>query len=76
VRFEDDVLGGTRITLRMSYCPPAGVVGHTVACLFGADPKREIDDDMVRLKSLLEIGKTRAHGTTVWREQIPVPTGG
>jgi len=76
VRFEDDVLCGTRITPRMSYCPPAGVVGHTVACLFVADPKSEIDDDMVRLKSLLEIGKTRAHGTTVWREQIPVPTGG
>jgi uncharacterized membrane protein len=73
VCFEDDILGGTRITIRMSYCPPAGLLGHTVACLFGADPKSEIDDDMVRLKSLLEIGKTRAHGETVWREQINTP---
>lgn len=75
VRFEDDVTGGARVTIRMSYCPPAGILGHTVARLFGADPKSEIDDDMVRLKCLLEIGKTRAHGATVWREQIPVPVG-
>lgn len=70
VRFEEDSMGGTRVTIRMSYCPPAGIFGHTVALLFGADPKSEIDDDMVRLKSLLEIGKTRAHGTTIWREQV------
>jgi len=75
IRFDDDVQGGARVTIRMSYCPPAGMLGHTVACLFGADPKSEIDDDMVRLKCLLEIGKTRAHGATVWREQIPVPVG-
>ena len=54
----------------MSYCPPAGILGHTVARLFGADPKSEIDDDMVRLKSLLEVGKTRAHGETVWRDEV------
>ena len=70
IRFEEDSTGGTRVTIRMSYCPPAGIFGHTVAWLFGADPKSEIDDDMVRLKSLLEIGKTRAHGETVWREQV------
>jgi uncharacterized membrane protein len=70
VRFEDDAEGGTRLTIRMSYCPPAGIFGHIAASLFGADPKSEIDDDMVRLKSLLEIGKTRAHGETVWREQV------
>ena len=75
VRFEEDPTGGTRITIRMSYCPPAGIFGHTVACLFGADPKSEIDDDMIRLKSLLEIGKTRAHGATIWREQIEQPVG-
>jgi len=70
VRFDEGPMGGTRITIRMSYCPPAGIFGHLAASLFGADPKSEIDDDMVRLKSLLEIGKTRAHGETVWREEI------
>lgn len=70
VRFEADPAGGTRIGIRLSYCPPAGIFGHTVARLFAADPKSEIDDDMVRLKSLLETGKTRAHGETVTREEV------
>lgn len=38
---------------------------HTVAALVGADPKRAMDDDMVRLKSLLEEGKTTAEGERV-----------
>jgi uncharacterized membrane protein len=70
VRFEEDSMGGTRVTIQMSYCPPAGIFGHMAASLFGSDPKSKIDDDMVRLKSLLEIGKTRAHGHTVWVEQV------
>jgi len=72
VRFEKDPDGGTRVSIRMSYTPPAGVLGHLVASLSGVDPKSEIDDDLVRLKSLLEIGKTRAHGSTV----IFDPAGG
>jgi uncharacterized membrane protein len=68
VRFSPAPNGGTSVHVHMCYCPPAGVLGHGVAWLFGADPKSEMDDDLVRLKSLLEIGKTRAHGATVWRE--------
>ena len=48
---------GTRVHLRMSYSPPAGMLGHVVAKLFGADPKAELDEDMMRLKSTLETGK-------------------
>lgn len=70
VRFDREPDGGTRIQIRMSYCPPAGVLGHAIAWLFGADPKSEMDDDLVRLKSLLEVGKTHAHGRTVTREQF------
>jgi len=72
VRFDTEPDGRTRVSIRMSYCPPAGVLGHAVACLFGADPKSEMDDDLVRLKSLLEVGKTRAHGVPVTREQVAV----
>ena len=49
---------GTRVHIRMSYSPPAGVLGHVVAKLFGADPKAELDQDLLRLKSMLETGKT------------------
>ena len=56
----------------MSYSPPAGVFGHALAWLFGSDPKTEMDEDLVRLKSLLEIGRTRAHGAVITREQVAV----
>jgi uncharacterized membrane protein len=55
VHFEP-VPGGTRIQVEMSYAPPAGVLGHAVAALFGADPKREMDDDLLRMKTFLETG--------------------
>lgn len=72
VRFDMEPNGSTRLTIRMSYSPPAGLFGHAVAALFGADPRSEINDDMVRLKSLLETGKTRAHGARVTREEIAI----
>jgi uncharacterized membrane protein len=74
VRFDPNSDGGTRITIRMSYTPPMGVLGHAVARLFGADPKHDMDEDLVRLKSLVEHGKTRAHGGTVHREQLGAPS--
>jgi uncharacterized membrane protein len=49
--------GGTRVHIEMSYNPPAGALGHVVAKLFGADPKTELDEDMMRLKSTLETGQ-------------------
>jgi uncharacterized membrane protein len=65
VYFSPDERGGTLIEVRMSYNPPAGAVGHTVASLLGVDPKSAMDEDMVRLKSLLEEGKTTADRSTV-----------
>ncbi|MFB3917588.1 MAG: SRPBCC family protein [Terriglobales bacterium] len=61
VRFQD-AGGRTRMHVLISYNPPAGVLGHAVAALFGYDPKHAMDDDLMRLKSLLESGKTTAHG--------------
>jgi uncharacterized membrane protein len=60
VRFEA-VEGGTRVHVRMVYRPPAGVVGHAIGRVLGFDPKSQMDDDLLRMKSLLEHGKTRAH---------------
>lgn len=60
VRF-DEVDGGTRVHIQMVYRPPGGVVTHTIAHLLGWDPKARMDDDMVRMKALLESGRTRAH---------------
>jgi uncharacterized membrane protein len=67
VRFQPED-GITRLDIRMSYNPPAGAVGHAVAALFGSDPKHALDDDLMRFKSLIELGKTSAHGERVTRE--------
>ena len=71
VYFSSDERGGTLIEIRMSYSPPAGGVGHTVASLLGVDPGSAMDEDMVRLKSLLEEGKTTADRGQVRLEDLP-----
>jgi uncharacterized membrane protein len=54
---------GTRLDIHMSYRPPAGAIGHAIATLLGTDPKSALDDDLARLKSLIESGvTTAAHG--------------
>jgi uncharacterized membrane protein len=48
--------GGTRVTVRFSYSPPAGALGHGLAALFGSDPKGQMDDDLARMKQYIERG--------------------
>ena len=62
----------TRLDIRMNYTPPAGALGHVFARLLGADPKKQMDDDLLRFKSLLETGKATGR-ETVSREELPVP---
>jgi uncharacterized membrane protein len=57
VRFADDGAGGTRVRVELNYMPPAGAFGHAVASLFGADPKSEMDADLLRMKSMIETGR-------------------
>ena len=57
VLFEPNEQGGTEVTVRISYNPPAGAIGHAVAKAFGADPKSEMDQDLMRMKTLLESGE-------------------
>jgi uncharacterized membrane protein len=70
VQFQTNETGGTRVTVRMNYTPPAGVFGHAVAAMFGVDPKQAMDEDLMRFKSLIEHGKTTAEGEEVTREEI------
>jgi uncharacterized membrane protein len=56
-RFEALHDGSTRLTIHLVYEPPLGAVGHAFAKLFAADPKRELDEDLLRFKSLLEKGR-------------------
>lgn len=65
VRFDENRDGSTRVTVQMDYVPPAGAVGHAVAQLFGVDPRQAMHEDLLRLKSLLEEGKTSTDERTV-----------
>lgn len=65
VRFDQNRDGSTRVTVQMTYVPPAGALGHAVAQLFGVDPRQAMNEDLIRLKSLLEEGKTSTEGRTV-----------
>lgn len=71
-RVEFTPLGpdSTQVDILVRYVPPAGPLGHGMAALLGRDPKTEIDEDMVRFKSLVENGKATAHGETVTRDQV------
>jgi uncharacterized membrane protein len=54
VRFSREG-GGTRLDLRFCYNPPTHA-GAALAELFGADPRAQLNQDLGRLKSLLESG--------------------
>jgi len=69
VHFEPTPRGGTRVDIRLAYNPPAGAIGHAFARLLGVDPKRQMDDDLLRFKSLLERGKATGR-ETVTREAL------
>ena len=65
--------------VKLSYDPSGRALSHGVASLLAARPKRAMDEDMVRLKSLLEGGKTTADQGRVHLEDLttaPAPTAG
>ena len=72
IRFEPVAGGNTRVDIRLAYNPPGGALGHLAALLFGADPRSALDEDLVRLKGLIEQGSTRAPGKgEVARQDLP-----
>lgn len=58
VRFRPAPGGrGTEVRVDLEHAPPAGVVGRVAARLIGVAPARELDEDLRRLKQLLEAGE-------------------
>lgn len=69
VRFQPD-RGGTRLSIQLSYNPPGGAIGHALISALGADPKKQLDDDLLRFKSLLETGKATGYEGTARKEEV------
>lgn len=57
VIFESIGDDSTRVDVRMTYNPVAGAAGHAVATMLGSDPKSLMDDDLARLKAVMESGQ-------------------
>jgi uncharacterized membrane protein len=67
--------GATQLDVRIAYHPPGGAFGHALAALFGADPKKQLDDDLLRFKSLVEQGRTRGREGLVTLDELLSPAG-
>jgi len=66
VRFERAPGGrGTIVKVNIQYAPPAGVLGATVARLFGEEPNQQLNDDLRRFKQVMEIGEVVVSDATL-----------
>ncbi|HVL38272.1 MAG TPA: SRPBCC family protein, partial [Fimbriimonadaceae bacterium] len=48
---------GTEVHVSLRYAPPGGTFGALMARLYGEDPQSQIEDDLRRMKALLETGE-------------------
>jgi len=48
---------GTEVKIALTYEPPLGKLGAVVAKLFGEEPAQQVEEDLRRLKSILEAGE-------------------
>ncbi len=66
---------GTEVHVDLEYSVPGGRVASTLAKLFGREPGQQIDEDLRRLKQLLEAGEiARSSGSTRLRQPAqPAP---
>jgi uncharacterized membrane protein len=47
----------TRLDVELTYTPIAGAAGQAVASMLRRDPKRQLADDLARLKTTIETGR-------------------
>ena len=57
---------GTIVRVEMEYTPPGGVIGATVAKLFGKDPGQQAHEALRCFKQVMEIGEVVVSDGTVW----------
>jgi uncharacterized membrane protein len=56
---------GTIVKVNIQYDPPAGIVGSTIATLFGEEPEQQLDDDLRRFKQVIEVGEVVVSDATL-----------
>ncbi len=53
---------GTEVKVEMEYRPPAGKIGAAIAHLFGGGPALQVEEDLDRLKQMIEAGEVAVTG--------------
>jgi uncharacterized membrane protein len=48
---------GTEVRVEMQYIPPGGLIGATIAKLFGEAPEQQLYEDLRRFKQVMEVGE-------------------
>lgn len=73
VRFSPAQTGdATEVHVSLSYSPPAGVIGATVAKLFGEEPNMQVNGDLRRFKNIMETGEIpTTKGQSSGRDEAP-----
>jgi len=72
VHFRPLAGGRTEVRIVLKYNPPAGAVGALVAKLFGQDPEKEIEEDLLRLDRIFDPAQTDpAWATTPANPKVP-----
>ncbi len=56
VEFKPTSERGTEVTVHLTYEAPAGKIGALAAKIFGEEPSQQVDEDLRRLKRLMETG--------------------
>jgi uncharacterized membrane protein len=57
---------GTEVKVILRYDPPGGALGAAVAKLFGEEPSMQVQEDLRRLKQLLEAGELATTAGQPW----------
>lgn len=62
---------GTEVRVELNYNPPGGIVGATIAKLFGEEPSIQVDGDLRRFKQVLEVGEVVHSDASIHRGLHP-----
>jgi uncharacterized membrane protein len=62
---------GTEVRVDLTYAPPAGLLGASVAKLFGKEPGEQIEGDLRRFKQVMETGEVINSDASIHRGMHP-----
>jgi uncharacterized membrane protein len=72
VRFESAPGGrGSLVRVELEYVPPLGVIGAEVAKLLGKDPGRQVEEELLRFKQIMETGEVVQSDASIFPGRHP-----